>query len=143
MRYLFNTTGSNSERNWCLYAIVTLDDAAIVKLRSRYDTHKHAADRDRDLDSTSYFDAHATFYPAIENDDGSTGLGENELAALQNRGWIVLADDWKPPCEADRSEIDRVVVGERDLYWTCSPKYSDDYVETFPITWADLGVGEL
>jgi hypothetical protein len=133
MKLLFNTYTSNEFADGCAYAFLDLTPelAALILQRAQHFEDLHG--KDASIANIEYYDCSPVFLDSLPpRDDGdpmemSSEEWEETRLALEDLG-----------NHAARTECDRMVITNLEVYWTCHPKHCDWFAETHSISYEDV-----
>ena len=133
MKLIFNTYRSNEHAEGCYYAIVDVTLALRQSILDRVALFESLREKDNSLTTMEYWSAAAEFLD---------GIPEDAEPDYETEWSPFLADDDLTDYLA-RTECDRMVITNGEVYWEAIPKHCDWRVETRPISVKDLQALEL
>jgi hypothetical protein len=133
MKLLFNTYTSNEFADGCAYGFLNLTPelAALILKRAQHFKELHA--KDSCLANIEYHDCSPVFLSSLPTGD------DGEPMEMTSQGWeetTLAVEDLENHTE--RTECDRMVIIDREVYWTCHPKHCDWFAETRSISYEDV-----
>jgi hypothetical protein len=133
MKLLFNTYTSNEFADACAYAFLDLTPelAALIMQRAQHFEDLHA--KDASIANIEYYDCSPVFLDSLPAGDDGDPM---EMSSEEWEETKLALEDLEN--HAARTECDRMVIIDREVYWTCHPKHCDWFAETRPISYEDV-----
>jgi len=134
----------NNEDGICYeYAIVTMSKELRTVLRNRRSAFLLAEGADQNIYKISYWDYSVVWYDYFnfveDAEEGRALLGDVQISELDDKGWIVVDDDFGlPEVLRSRHECDQLVVTCDGFWWECIPKHTDSRAATARIEWSEF-----
>ena len=137
IKVFFETTASSQDVYCCQVAVVELTKALINKIMRRKLQLQAVSEGDKDAQCIEYWDTNMTYFYGSNLDD------EDLDKTLEHNGWCELTEKQYAKAgfsrmEVERVELERMVIMDYGMWWSCAPKHLTHIVETRPITYAVL-----
>lgn len=149
-RLLARAYCSNEHTNFdCDYVEIDLTPEYAQSILAKVEVFKRLKNEQKELEEMRYWDYSPRWFataPEQRNysdeidhtEEQSDDLSES-IDALDLEGWQPAPEALTIPEWADaRTECDRLVIQERDVMWSCSPKHSNEDVTTPLLDVAEL-----
>jgi hypothetical protein len=131
MRLLFNTYSSNEFADACEFATVEMTPELAETILHRAESFRKLHETEPSLMELQYYDCAVEFLSGLPPDENGDEVdGVRDAADWQIWNGITV-ESLEPLIE--RTECDRMVITDRDVYWWAHPKHCDWFVETRPI----------
>jgi hypothetical protein len=133
MNLLFNTYTSNEFADGCASAFLELTPelAALILKRAQHFKELHA--RDACVAEIDYYDCSCVFLDSLPPGDDGDPM---DMTSEEWEETALAVEDLES--HAARTECDRMVITNLEVYWTCHPKHCDWFAETRSISYEDV-----
>jgi hypothetical protein len=133
MNLLFNTYTSNEFADGCGYGFLDLTPELSALILKRAQHFKELRASDASVAEIDYHDCSCVFLDSLPPGDDGDPV---ELTSEEWEETALAVDDLE--VYAARTECNRMVITDQEVYWTCHPKHCDWFAETRAISYEDV-----